>query len=189
MDGLFALLQVILIDLVLAGDNALVVGAIAARLPDDQRRRAVVIGIAGAIVARLFFSLSAAWLLMVPAIGVVGGLLLLWIAWKLWLETRDKGAADATRAITPGRFSQAVRAILVADISMSLDNILGVAGAAKGHAFAIVIGLILSMVLMGGAAGLIAGQMQKRPWLIYLGIAAIVIAALKMIVEPLGDWG
>ncbi len=123
---------------------------------------------------------------MIPAIGVVGGALLLWIAYKLWQDTHGAPAADVGNQPEAGTFGQAVRGILIADISMSLDNVLGVAGAAKGHAFAIIIGLLLSMVLMGGAATLIAGQMQKRPWLIYFGIAAIVIAGVKMILDPLG---
>ncbi|WP_157099046.1 YjbE family putative metal transport protein [Novosphingobium rosa] len=182
MDGLFALLQVIMIDIILAGDNALVIGALSARLPADRRGQAVALGIAAAIGIRLFFTATAAWLMLIPAIGLIGGLLLFWIAWKLWKEQQaDAAAPDGTAA--PTNFLAAVRGIILADISMSLDNILGVAGAAKGHAFALVIGLVLSMVMMGTAANWIAGQMSKRPWLIYIGIAAIVLAGGKMIVE------
>lgn len=182
MEGLLALAGVVMIDLVLAGDNALVIGALAAKLPDAMRKRAIMLGIGAAIVARLLFSLFASYLLMIPMISVIGGALLLWIAWKLWQDTHDNQALDASTVTAPTSFGSAVKAILIADISMSLDNVLGVAGTASGHPYALIIGLALSMVLMGGAANFIAAQMQKRPWLIYVGIATITVVAIKMLI-------
>lgn len=180
MNALLALPQVILIDLVLAGDNALVIGALVSRLEGASRQTALVFGIAAAIIARLIFTLSAAWLLGIPAIGVIGGLLLFWIAWKLYREAQAP-AADVNNPSAPAGFWRTISAIAVADLSMSIDNILGVAAAAQGHMLALVIGLVASMALMGTAANWIAWQMQQRPWLIYIGIAAIVAAGARMI--------
>lgn len=178
--GLWPLLQVVLIDVVLAGDNAIIIAALASGLPAEQRTRAMGIGIGFAIIARLFFTLSAAWLLMIPGIAFVGGLLLLWIGCKLAQDTLFCSTEDDT-APPSTSFAAAVRAIVVADVSMSLDNVLGVAGAAQGHVFSLIVGLILSMVLMGGAAGLIAKAMQRHRWIIWVGIVAIFVVALRMI--------
>lgn len=192
MEAFLAILQVVLIDLVLAGDNALVIGALAASLDPAMRQKAIAIGVGVAIGTRIFFSLITSWLLLIPAIGVIGGALLLWIAWKLWQDTRETHGllGDQLNASNEGKapprsFAAAIWAILLADVSMSLDNVLGVAAAAHGNLFALIFGLVLSMVLMGTAANWIAGEMQRRPWLIYLGIAAIVLAGLQMIASPL----
>ena len=180
MDGLVALFQVIVIDLVLAGDNAIVIGALAANLPDRDRGPAMVFGIAAAIGLRLFFSLSAAWLLLLPGLGIIGGCLLLYIAWRLWKDS----SSPSPGIVVPAGLMAAIGAIAAADLSMSIDNILGVAGAARGHYLALIVGLVGSMVIMGFGANWVAGQMKRLPWLIYVGIGAIAAAGLNMIVSP-----
>jgi len=186
MDGLLALLQVVMIDLILAGDNALVIGAVAARLPEHQRRKTIAIGIGFAIAVRLLFTLIASWLMSLPVLGIIGGLALFWIAWGLWRDRAGDEASEAQMAKSPLSLAHAVWIIFVADVSMSLDNVLGVAGAAEGHTFALIVGLVLSMVLMGSAATFIAAQMKRWPWLIYLGIVAIVFAGVGLIYRGLG---
>ncbi len=188
-----ALISVVVIDLVLAGDNAVVVGMAAAGLRPAIRHKAIIYGIAAAAILRIFFAIFATQLLGVLGLALAGGLLLLWVTWKLWREIRAgyradpayaAAAAAAPSAATagPGKtFGQALMQIVVADVSMSLDNVLAVAGAARHHIGVLVIGLILSVALMGVAATLVANILKKHPWISYLGLLLIAMVAFHMI--------
>ncbi|QKR99115.1 YjbE family putative metal transport protein [Sphingomonas sp. CL5.1] len=182
--------QVLMIDLVLAGDNAIVVGALAAGLPAEQRRKVIMIGIGAALVLRILFALIVTWLMGIVGLIFAGGLLLLWVSWKFWREIRSGGhaadLADDTQqsGLAPARsFAAAAWAVAVADVSMSLDNVLAVAGAARAHPGILVVGLLLSVVLMGVAANLIARIIDRYRWIAYVGLAVILFVALKMIYE------
>jgi YjbE family integral membrane protein len=179
-----AFLQVIMIDLVLAGDNAVVIGLAAAGLPPERRARAIVVGIIAATVLRIIFAGVAVELLNIVGLLLAGGILLLWVCWKMWRELRAgahegtaPGAADGPRK----SFAQAAWQIVMADISMSLDNVLAVAGAARDHPAALVFGLGLSIVMMGVAASFIARLLQKHRWIAYAGLAIILYVAGDMI--------
>ena len=191
-----AFVKVVMIDLVLAGDNAIVIGLAAAGLPKAQRNKAILVGIAAATVLRIAFAVVAIQLLKVIGLVFVGGLLLLWVCWKMWRELRQhqatSGAATVPhdtdmKARTSGRgvksktFGQAAWQIVVADISMSLDNVLAVAGAAREHPYVLVAGLILSVALMGLAASFIARLLNRFPWFAYAGLAIIIYVAADMI--------
>ena len=181
--------SVLMIDLVLAGDNAIVVGALAAGLPADQRRKVILIGIGAALVLRIAFALIVTWLLGIVGLVFAGGLLLLWVSWKFWREIRSGGhhdmPTDGTDAgLRPARsFAGAAWSVAIADVSMSLDNVLAVAGAAKDHPGIMVIGLLLSVILMGVAANFIARIIDRYRWIAYVGLAVIVGVAFKMIYE------
>lgn len=177
---LMAFGQVVLVDLVLAGDNAVVVGALAAGLPGHQRQTAIVAGIALAVVTRILLSIGVVWLLMIPYVMAFGGLLLFWVAWRMWEDIR-KTEAEEARAPVVGALHKAILAIVAADFSMSLDNVLGVAGAANGHLGALAFGLLLSVVLMGVAASAIAGLINKHRWIAYVGLALIIFVAGRML--------
>ena len=199
-EGFTALLQVIGIDLVLAGDNAIVIGLAAAGLPKDQRNKAILIGIIAATVLRIGFAAITVQLLAIVGLLLAGGILLLWVCWKMWRELRE-GHNDEDRAeealtdldlnadgtVAGGAprktFAQAAWQIVIADVSMSLDNVLAVAGAAKDHPTVLVIGLILSIALMGLAATFIARLLNKHRWIAYVGLLIIVYVALKMMWE------
>jgi YjbE family integral membrane protein len=199
-DVLATFAQVILIDLVLAGDNAIVIGLAAAGLPTDQRNRAILVGIVAATVLRIAFAGVTTQLLKVVGLLFAGGILLLWVCWKLWRELRTSYAAenDGVEAISgfdinadgtiAGRaprktFAAAAWQIVVADLTMSLDNVLAVAGAAREHPIVLVFGLALSIALMGLAASLIARLLQRQRWIAYLGLAVILYVALDMMVR------
>src|SRR3712207_2129602 len=195
-DWLVALAQVLFIDVVLAGDNAIVVGMAAAGLPAEQRRKAIFWGIAAATVMRIGFAAITVQLLAVVGITLAGGLLLLWVCWKMLRELREGGheeehGAEALKASgaegTPGAprktLRQAVTQILVADISMSLDNVLAVAGASHGHPWVLVAGLAVSVVLMGVAATIIARLLARYSWIAWVGLLVILYVALQMIVQ------
>ncbi len=199
-EGLTALAQVIGIDLVLAGDNAIVIGLAAAGLPKEMRVRAILVGIIAATVLRIVFAAFTVQLLAITGLLLAGGILLLWVCWKMWRELRDgHGDEDrATEALTgmdlnadgtvaggaPAKtFRQAATQIVIADVSMSLDNVLAVAGAAKDHPVVLVIGLGLSIALMGLAASFIARLLNKHRWIAYVGLAIILYVALKMMWE------
>ena len=197
-EGLMALLQVIAIDLVLAGDNAIVIGMAAAGLPAAMRTRAILVGIAAATVLRIGFAVAATQLLQVLGLLLVGGILLLWVCWKMWRElseTREE-ITDAEEALAgvdldhDGRiaghaarktFSQAAWQIVIADVSMSLDNVLAVAGAAREHPTVLILGLALSIALMGLAASFIARLLDRHRWIAFVGLAIIFYVALEMI--------
>jgi YjbE family integral membrane protein len=198
-EAMWALGQVIMIDLVLAGDNAVVIGLAAAGLPKDQRNKAILVGIIAATVLRIIFALTTTTLLAFgPGLLVAGGLLLLWVCWKMWRELREGGHSqdEGIEAVTgedinadqqiagkaPRKtFAQAAWQIVIADVSMSLDNVLAVAGAALDHPAVLVIGLILSIALMGLAATFIARLLQKHRWIAYVGLFIILYVALEMI--------
>jgi len=180
--AIVALLQVIMIDLVLAGDNAVVIGLAAAGLPAAQRRRAILVGIIAATLMRVGFAFVAVRLLAIVGLLLAGGLLLLWVAWKMWRELRAQPRAEAALTAVPHKtFPQAVWQIVLADVSMSLDNVLAVAGAARDHPAALVFGLGLSIVLMGVAASLVARLLNRYRWIAYIGLAIVLYVALDMI--------
>jgi YjbE family integral membrane protein len=191
-----AFFQVLMIDLVLAGDNAIVVGALAAGLPPDQRRKVIIIGVIAALVLRIGFALIVTQLLQVVGLILAGGLLLLWVAWKMWRELRHDGesvgsaeiAGDEHSGLRPAKsFAGAVWAVAVADVSMSLDNVLAVAGAAHEHPGILIVGLVFAVALMGLAANLIAKYIERYRWIAYVGLLVILWVAGKMIWEGWHD--
>ena len=184
---LAAFVQVLMIDIVLAGDNAIVVGALAAGLPVDQRKKVILIGIIAALVLRIVFALGVSWLMGVIGLIFAGGLLLLWVSWKMWRELRhNDGAGNDADSLRPAKsFVGAAWAVAIADVSMSLDNVLAVAGAAREHPGILIIGLLLSVALMGLAANVIAKYIERFRWIAYVGLLVIVYVAGKMIYEGL----
>ncbi len=194
--ALIAFFKVVMIDLVLAGDNAIVIGMAAAGLAKEMRAKAILVGIIAATVLRILFALVAVQLLQVVGLILVGGLLLLWVCWKMWRELRESDHGDdgdgnaisedfehdgPTAPRARKTFSQAAWQIVVADISMSLDNVLAVAGAAREHPWVLISGLALSIALMGLAASFIAKLLGKYKWIGYAGFAIILYVALEMI--------
>ncbi|EUC01200.1 integral membrane protein, YjbE family [Rhizobium sp. CF080] len=198
-EALSALLQVIMIDLVLAGDNAIVIGLAAAGLPKAQRSKAILVGIVAATVLRIGFALATTQLLQIVGLLLAGGVLLLWVCWKMWRELRtphhhhedeanealqnaDLNADGTVAGGAPRKtFAQAAWQIVIADVSMSLDNVLAVAGAAHEHPTVLIFGLVLSIALMGIAASFIARLLNKHRWIAYVGLAVILYVALEMI--------
>jgi YjbE family integral membrane protein len=178
-----AFLQVLMIDIMLAGDNAIVVGAIAAGLKPEERKKVILIGILAALLLRIVFALAVTQLLQIVGLTFAGGLLLLWVAWKMWRELRSDHKTHADGLKPAKSFAAAAWAVAIADVSMSLDNVLAVAGAARAHPGILIIGLILSVVLMGVAANLLARVIERYRWIAYLGLAVILYVALKMIYE------
>jgi YjbE family integral membrane protein len=195
---LVTLVSVVIIDLVLAGDNAIVVGMVACGLPVQDRRRVIFWGIAIALVCRIAFALIALQLLAIVGLLLAGGLLLLWVAWKMWRELRmtqlasalagdcaDTGSLSTT---APGKsVRMAILQVAVADISMSLDNVLAVAGTARHNMWVLAFGLVLSVILMGVAATYVARAMTRYPWLSFLGLGIVMIVALTMIYDGGGE--
>ena len=193
--GAFAIfVQVLMIDLVLAGDNAIVVGALAAGLPADQRKKVILIGVLAALVLRVFFALIVTQLLQIIGLILIGGILLLWVAWKMWRELRPAGdgesggspeiEGDEHSGLRPAKsFAAAVWAVAIADVSMSLDNVLAVAGAARDHPGIMIVGLIFAVALMGLAANIIAKYIERYRWIAYVGLAVILYVAVKMMYD------
>jgi YjbE family integral membrane protein len=190
--ALVALGEVLMIDIILAGDNAIVVGALAAGLPPEQRKKVIAIGIAAALALRIIFALTVSWLLGIVGLILAGGLLLLFVAWKMFRELRHSQAnagspeiiGDEHAGLTPAKtFASAAWGVALADVSMSLDNVLAVAGAAKDHPYILIFGLILSVALMGLAANFIAKYIERFRWIAWVGLAVIVWVAGKMIWE------
>jgi YjbE family integral membrane protein len=188
--------QVLMIDIMLAGDNAIVVGALAAGLPADQRRKVIMIGIVAALVLRIIFALMITWLLGIVGLVFAGGLLLLWVAWKMYRDLHHGGESagsaevegDEHSGLKPAKsFAAAAWAVAVADVSMSLDNVLAVAGAARDHPGILVIGLVLSVALMGVAANVLAKYIERYRWIAWVGLAVIVYVAGKMIYDGFVD--
>ncbi|MCX5515567.1 hypothetical protein C3941_07050 [Kaistia algarum] len=186
---LLALATVVMIDLVLAGDNAIVVGMAAAGLPPELRRKAIILGIGAAAGLRIIFAFFATKLLGVIGLTLAGGILLLWVCWKLWREIRNSDHhaaldhdADLPAGATGGKtLGQALWQIIVADVSMSLDNVLAVAGTAREHTWVLIVGLTLSVALMGIAANFVANILKRAPWIAYVGLAVIAYVALRMV--------
>jgi YjbE family integral membrane protein len=189
-DVLTAFLQVVMIDLVLAGDNAIVIGLAAAGLAKEQRNKAILIGIGAATALRIVFAGLTTQLLQIVGLLLAGGILLLWVCWKMWRELRSTHAQDETiEKVLEGAefsaprktFAEAAWQIVIADVSMSLDNVLAVAGAAREHPIVLVFGLVLSIALMGLAASFIARLLQRHRWIAYVGLAVILYVALEMV--------
>ena len=187
-----AFFQVLMIDLVLAGDNAIVVGALAAGLPAEQRRKVIVIGVLAALVLRIGFALIVTPLLQVSGLILVGGLLLLWVAWRMWRDLHHEGESwgseeivgDEHSGLRPAKsFVGAAWAVAIADVSMSLDNVLAVAGAAREHPGILIVGLIFAVGLMGVAANIIARYIERYRWIAWIGLAVILYVAVRMIYE------
>jgi YjbE family integral membrane protein len=189
-----ALGAVIVVDLIMAGDNAIVVGALAAGLPAEQRRKVIMIGVIAALVLRIAFAVVAAWLLTVVGLVFVGGILLLWVAWKMYRDlTRDEATespgspeieGDENSGISAAKsFWGAVWAVGLADVSMSLDNVLAVAAASKGHPGIMIVGLVFAVLLMGVAANVIAKYMERYKWITWVGVIVILIVSGKMIYD------
>ncbi len=190
--ALAAFLQVLMIDLVLAGDNAIVVGALAAGLPTEQRRKVIMIGVLAALVLRILFALIVTTLLQVIGLSLVGGLLLLWVAWRMWRDLHHEGESwgseeilgDEHAGLRPAKsFAGAVWAVAIADVSMSLDNVLAVAGASRDHPGILIVGLIFAVGLMGVAANIIARYIERYKWIAWIGLLVILYVAVKMIYE------
>jgi len=196
-DALQAFLTVVMIDLVLAGDNAVVIGLAAAGLAPEQRNKAILIGVLAATGLRILFALVATQLLAIVGLLLAGGVLLLWVCWKMWRELRSGGHQDEAEAIAGADLNQdgtiagqkgktlrqAVVQIVIADVSMSLDNVLAVAGAAHDHPEILIFGLALSVVLMGVAATFIARLLNRHRWIAYVGLIIIFYVALRMMYE------
>ena len=195
-EAIAAFFEILVIDIVLAGDNAIVVGALAAGLPTEQRKKVIMIGVAAALVLRILFALITTQVLQIVGLILAGGLLLLWVAWKMWRELRHSGQSsgspemegDEHSGLKPAAsFASAAWGVALADVSMSLDNVLAVAGAAKDHPHILVFGLVLSVILMGVAANFIARYIERYRWIAYVGLAVIVWVAAKMIWEGWHD--
>lgn len=190
--ALTALGEILMIDIVLAGDNAIVVGALAAGLPTDQRKKVIMFGVAAALALRIVFALFVSQLLQIVGLVLAGGILLLWVAWKMARELRHNAKSvglpevegDEHSGVKPAKtFAAAAWGVALADVSMSLDNVLAVAGAARDHPWILAFGLVLSVILMGLAANVIAKYIERFRWIAWIGLAVIVWVAGKMIYE------
>ena len=190
-----AFFEILFIDIVLAGDNAIVVGALAAGLPVQQRKKVILIGVLAALVLRIIFALIVTQLLQIVGLVLAGGLLLMWVAWRMYRELRHKDESagceeiegDEHSGLRPAKsFASAAWGVALADVSMSLDNVLAVAGAARDHPWVLVFGLILSVLLMGIAANFIARYIERYRWIAWVGLLVILWVALKMIYEGAG---
>ncbi len=175
------LTQIILIDLVLAGDNAIIIGMVASKFPLEQRRKIIFWGIGGAVVLRIILTLLTAYLLQITGLRLIGGLLLLYIVYKLYVEVIKGADHESDIKVDNSSFLKAIWTILLADFTMSLDNVLGVAGAAGDHYYLLVFGLVLSIVLMATAATLISNWIKKYKWIAWAGLLAILIVAIELI--------
>ena len=175
------LTQIILIDLVLAGDNAIIIGMVASKFPLEQRRKIIFWGIGGAVVLRIILTLLTAYLLQITGLRLIGGLLLLYIVYKLYIDVIKGSDHEENIKVDNSSFLKAIWTILLADFTMSLDNVLGVAGAAGDHYYLLIFGLVLSIVLMATAATLISNWIKKYKWIAWAGLLAILIVAIELI--------
>ena len=173
--------QIILIDLVLAGDNAIIIGMVASKFPVEQRKKVIFWGIGGAVILRIILTLLTAYLLQITGLRLIGGLLLLYIVYKLYVDVIKGSEKEEDVKVDNSSFLKAIWTVLLADFTMSLDNVLGVAGAAGDHYGLLVFGLVLSIVLMATAATLISGWIKKYRWIAWLGLLAILIVAVELI--------
>jgi len=174
--------QIVFIDLVLAGDNAIIIGMVASQFPVDQRKKIIFWGIGAAIVLRIIFTLITAYLLQISGLRLIGGLLLLYICYRLYVDVvKDKPADENKIKVDNSSFIKAITTVIIADVTMSLDNVLGVAGAARDHYVLLVFGLVLSIILMATAATLISNWIKKYRWIAWLGLIAILIVAIDLI--------
>jgi YjbE family integral membrane protein len=173
--------QIIFIDLVLAGDNAIIIGMVASKFPIDQRKKVIFWGIGGAVILRIVLTLLTAFLLQITGLRLIGGLLLLYIVYKLYIDVIKGGSSEGNIKVDNSSFLKAIWTVLLADFTMSLDNVLGVAGAAGDHYHLLIFGLILSIVLMAVAANLISGWIKKYKWIAWVGLLAILLVAVELI--------
>jgi len=174
--------QIVFIDLVLAGDNAIIIGMVASQFPLDQRKKIIFWGIGAAIILRIIFTLITAYLLQITGLRLIGGLLLLYICYRLYVDVVKDVSNDNNKVkIDNSSFIKAITTVIIADVTMSLDNVLGVAGAARDHYFLLVFGLILSIILMATAATLISNWIKKYKWIAWVGLIAILIVAIDLI--------
>ena len=175
------LTQIIFIDLVLAGDNAIIIGMVASKFPPDQRKKVIFWGIGGAVILRIILTLLTAYLLQITGLRLIGGILLLYIVYKLYVDVIKGATKDEDIKVDNSSFLKAIWTVLLADFTMSLDNVLGVAGAAGHHYHLLVFGLVLSIVLMAVAANLISGWIKRYKWIAWVGLLAILIVAIELI--------
>ena len=175
------LTQIIFIDLVLAGDNAIIIGMVASKFPPEQRKKVIIWGIGGAVILRIILTLLTAYLLQITGLRLIGGLLLLYIVYKLYVDVIKGSEKEGDIKVDNSSFLKAIWTVLLADFTMSLDNVLGVAGAAGDHYGLLIFGLILSIILMASAATLISGWIKKYSWIAWLGLLAILVVAVELI--------
>ena len=175
------LTQIIFIDLVLAGDNAIIIGMVASKFPPEQRKKVIFWGIGGAVILRIILTLLTAYLLQITGLRLIGGLLLLYIVYKLYVDVIKKSEKEEDIEVDNSSFLKAIWTVLLADFTMSLDNVLGVAGAAGDHYGLLVFGLVLSIILMATAATLISGWIKKYRWIAWIGLLAILVVAVELI--------
>ena len=175
------LTQIIFIDLVLAGDNAIIIGMVASKFPPDQRKKVIFWGIGGAVILRIILTLLTAYLLQITGLRLIGGILLLYIVYKLYVDVIKGASKEEDIRVDNSSFLKAIWTVLLADFTMSLDNVLGVAGAAGHHYHLLVFGLVLSIILMAVAANLISGWIKKYKWIAWIGLLAILIVAIELI--------
>ena len=173
--------QIIFIDLVLAGDNAIIIGMVASQFPAEQRKKIIFWGIGAAVILRILFTLITAYLLQISGLRLIGGILLLYICYKLYVDVVKQSEKKDDIKIDNSSFLKAITTVILADITMSLDNVLGVAGAARDHYYLLVFGLALSIVLMATAATLISGWIKKYKWIAWVGLLAVLIVAIELI--------
>tara|TARA_Y100000816_G_scaffold291274_1_gene282156 strand:+ start:413 stop:991 length:579 start_codon:yes stop_codon:yes gene_type:complete len=175
-------IQIILLDLVLAGDNAIIIGMVASKFPNEQRKKIIFWGIGAAIILRIIFTLITAYLLQITGLRLIGGLLLLYVCYKLYVDVvKENVSEEKSKSIENTSFFKAITTIIIADVTMSLDNVLAVAGAAKDHYYLLIFGLVLSIALMAVAANLISQWIKKYKWIAWLGLLAILFVAIELI--------
>ena len=180
-EELVILIQIIFIDLVLAGDNAIIIGMVASKFDPDKRKKIIFWGIGAAVVLRILFTLITAYLLQISGLRLIGGVLLLYICYKLYVDVVKQQGKEENIKIDNSSFLKAITTVILADITMSLDNVLGVAGAARDHYYLLVFGLALSIILMATAATLISGWIKKYKWIAWVGLLAVLIVAIELI--------
>ena len=182
-DQVIIFFQIVFIDLVLAGDNAIIIGMVASQFPIDQRKKIIFWGIAAAVILRIIFTLITAYLLQITGLRLIGGILLLYICYKLYVDVIKNNQEDknSIKKSDNSTFLKAITTVIIADVTMSLDNVLGVAGAARDHYALLIFGLILSIALMATAATLISGWIKKYRWLGWIGLIAILAVAIELI--------
>ena len=176
-------IQIVLIDLVLAGDNAIIIGMVASQFPTEQRKKIIFWGIGAAVVLRIIFTLITAYLLQITGLRLIGGILLLYICYRLYQDVikMNGNAEENVKKVDNSSFMKAITTVILADVTMSLDNVLGVAGAARDHYILLIFGLVLSIVLMATAATLISGWIKKYKWIGWVGLLAILFVAIELI--------
>ncbi len=181
-EQILILIQIILLDLVLAGDNAIIIGMVASQFPNEQRKKIIFWGIGAAIVLRIIFTLITAYLLQITGLRLIGGLLLLYVCYKLYVDVvKGNNTNEKSQSLENTSFFKAITTIIIADVTMSLDNVLAVAGAAKDHYYLLIFGLVLSIALMALAANLISKWIKKYKWIAWLGLFAILFVAIELI--------